>query len=784
MYRLALSRVAVLATLFLNSWAAYAQTDPVQAAIAAAAATPKIDLNRVSAGGFTAMTAETTDRSIWTIKGSEVYQIGPSTPNPFGDLKEPLAKISASSNGEIWVVGVSKEVWKRVKNGGVTWELQPNLALRDISFGADGSAWAIGSQVDPTGNSPILRWSNNARQWQTVAGSATQIAVDPKGTPWVVTAAGVPFRYNHATESWNQYEGAYRAIAISPTGIMVATALDGGFRIWDGVSFVGAIPKVGTTGLSLAPNAAFALNIDGSFLLSTGADLYRSTQPVQPPIRLSTLEIPPSPPQTSIPPATSDLCWKETATRGVGKIPNNCPAGTEKSGALCYPACRAGFSGVGPVCWKFPESYGRGAGVIPNDCGPNADFDAGLCYSKCPQNTSGVGPVCWATCAPPYPQACGASCAQNLDMCALGITAQVTEPFNVLINIAGLVATGGGANAAVASVKNAGQTAAREAAKQGASAAFKESAKAMLLQTAKEVGKEFGETAAGALAQDVYNASVGNDFDFSTLDITGVTSLIMAYNKPMCSSFYPPPKVTPSGNPINTQVFAVDKLNRLWANMGGVWMQFPNGSNTKMVAAALDGTLWRLTTAGAVYAWGGGQGWIQIGKPSDPPFTFLAVGSATSVWALDAKGKPYRWEGASWSPVYGILKNIASGADGETWGTNTEDRIFRWDADNRTWVNYSTGAARLSKITVGNRDNVMGINTQGNVWKFRAPNDWYQVSMDYFPTQIVAGGSGDIWILNEQNQPFRMVDLRQQGSTWLMDARRVDFAEFQQISIR
>ncbi|HVJ91928.1 MAG TPA: hypothetical protein VM580_19140 [Labilithrix sp.] len=36
--------------------------------------------------------------------------------------------------------------------------------------------------------------------------------------------------------------------------------------------------------------------------------------------------------------------------RGVGKVVHACDAGQEKSGALCYPTCSAGFHGVGPMC--------------------------------------------------------------------------------------------------------------------------------------------------------------------------------------------------------------------------------------------------------------------------------------------------------------------------------------------------------------------------------------------------------------------------------------------------
>ena len=69
-------------------------------------------------------------------------------------------------------------------------------------------------------------------------------------------------------------------------------------------------------------------------------------------------------------------CWKLAYGRGVGSPVHTCPSDEEKDGWLCYPLCREGYNGVGPVCWQNcppdfrddgaycakPPSYGRGAG--------------------------------------------------------------------------------------------------------------------------------------------------------------------------------------------------------------------------------------------------------------------------------------------------------------------------------------------------------------------------------------------------------------------------------------
>ncbi len=114
--------------------------------------------------------------------------------------------------------------------------------------------------------------------------------------------------------------------------------------------------------------------------------------------------------------------------------------GEEKDGLLCYPLCRDGYYGVGPVCWEkcrdsysdhgaicwrdahiygngcsgncregykndgctcrrdvhsyVKKSYGRTAGK-PMICRNDEEQSGGLCYPFCRDEHYGVGPVCW-----------------------------------------------------------------------------------------------------------------------------------------------------------------------------------------------------------------------------------------------------------------------------------------------------------------------------------------------------------------------------------------------------
>lgn len=117
------------------------------------------------------------------------------------------------------------------------------------------------------------------------------------------------------------------------------------------------------------------------------------------------------------------VCWQNKASygRGAGTIPglHGCKKGKEKQTGLCYTPCKADYHGVGPVCWQNgPKSYGRGVGTpLVSICKTGMTADAGLCYNKCDKGYHGVGPVCWGNTPPGYVD-CGAGFAKNSTVCA------------------------------------------------------------------------------------------------------------------------------------------------------------------------------------------------------------------------------------------------------------------------------------------------------------------------------------------------------------------------------
>ena len=71
-----------------------------------------------------------------------------------------------------------------------------------------------------------------------------------------------------------------------------------------------------------------------------------------------------------------------------------CRAGSAAVGGnSCSPVCPAGMTDIGVSCQK--RSYGRTAGRPLSTCGPGQEQDAALCYPACKEGFVGVGPMCW-----------------------------------------------------------------------------------------------------------------------------------------------------------------------------------------------------------------------------------------------------------------------------------------------------------------------------------------------------------------------------------------------------
>lgn len=230
-----------------------------------------------------------------------------------------------------------------------------------------------------------------------------------------------------------------------------------------------------------------------------------------------------------------------------------CKAGFRNEGCcICTPTCPAGMTDTGVSCVK--QSYGRGVGKGATcPAGMEQDMTGGLCYPQCKQGSAGVGPVCWSSCPKDFPVNCGAACGVNEAACALAILEQVQSSTEVALNVAALITTAGAGNAGIKAAKLGGKSVQKNLTKQ-AKDQLLDQAKQQALKTRQWLQQQSNVKKAQDMASwleqpaninryanTMLGAYEKGEFDFTQLvpsaadfDPTGVLGVVNAFNKPIC----------------------------------------------------------------------------------------------------------------------------------------------------------------------------------------------------------------------------------------------------------
>lgn len=147
-----------------------------------------------------------------------------------------------------------------------------------------------------------------------------------------------------------------------------------------------------------------------------------------------------------------------------GRCNKDNPQGCEKSGLIWYPKCKPGYAPFGcclckPACPQGWEDIGVSCKkpnyareVLPlTECPAGTERNGALCYPICKNDFAGNGPVCWQRCPSQQSWDCGAACSTNQKECGMAVLKQVTAPIMAVISIVSL----GSASAATGAAKAA-----------------------------------------------------------------------------------------------------------------------------------------------------------------------------------------------------------------------------------------------------------------------------------------------------------------------------------------
>ena len=95
---------------------------------------------------------------------------------------------------------------------------------------------------------------------------------------------------------------------------------------------------------------------------------------------------------------------------------------------------------IGVSCTK--NSYGRGAGYVLQ-CKPELEMSGLLCYPPCKNGYAGNGPVCWQQCPAGKVNCGGALCVDSPDLCTDFAKSVASNAVTAAVAIAAVVLSGG-----------------------------------------------------------------------------------------------------------------------------------------------------------------------------------------------------------------------------------------------------------------------------------------------------------------------------------------------------
>jgi hypothetical protein len=134
-------------------------------------------------------------------------------------------RIAVDERGTPWVVNDSGDIYVQQGTG---WR-QLSGKARDIGAGG-GEVWIIGTDRQ-SGGYGVWRWTRYG--WEPARGAGVRIAVDGRGTPWVVNERSDIYVRRGTT--WTKLPGKARDIGASGDGQAWAIGTDrteGGYRVW------------------------------------------------------------------------------------------------------------------------------------------------------------------------------------------------------------------------------------------------------------------------------------------------------------------------------------------------------------------------------------------------------------------------------------------------------------------------------------------------------------------------------------------------------------------------
>lgn len=174
------------------------------------------------------------------------------------------------------------------------------------------------------------------------------------------------------------------------------------------------------------------------------------------------------------------------------------------------------------------------------------------------------------------------------------------------------------------------------------------------------------------------------------------------------------------------------------------------GATLTQIATGIDGSAWGIGPTEKLYGYNlATQTWAAFNLGD--AFGKVGVGFGQDVWALGTNQTVFHFDPASQSfvQVPGSLTEAAVGANGDVWGVNSGDAIYRYNSQ----TGFTAVPGELAHISVGADGTVWGINNAGSIYRFDMPSETW-IDTPGSLTSISVGSAGSVWGINAANSIY------------------------------
>jgi hypothetical protein len=221
------------------------------------------------------------------------------------------------------------------------------------------------------------------------------------------------------------------------------------------------------------------------------------------------------------------------------------------------------------------------------------------------------------------------------------------------------------------------------------------------------------------------------------------------------------PVAAQSQFPANTALWGVGwgeggNRNQVFRRGDGGWLEQVPGS-LKQVSVGADGAVWGVDPDDNVLRWTGSQ-WQQV---QGTKLNQLSVRNAQEVWGVNAAGNLFRWNGSTWDQIPSTLAYVSVGADGTVCGIGKDGNVYRRDAS--TWTPMTAQGQKFRRISVTNKQRVLGIDTSGNLLRWTGTGLDVVRNVDSYRYEFVDAvetADGTLWDLFRDSDGNHFIEWR------------------------